>query len=213
MYCMTQSHSERTVKPRVGTVTTARDARLANLIGVVATGLNDQTSMAMVDAARLDGAAPAALVALLDFTPGGSVDTLSRVVGLTHSGTVRLVARLVEAGLVERTTGDDARTVLVTLTRRGRALARKVRDRRGAEVTASLAGLSDAERDRLLRSCELLVANLTRRRLDQRAAGARPPGGALCRMCDFGACRRRQGGCPAAQTVAQATTTGRAGDR
>lgn len=177
---------------------TRSDARLVNLLGVVATGLTDQVEAAMVDAAQLDGTAPAALVALLDCTPNGSVDMLSRVVGLTHSGAVRLVTRMAGAGLVERSVGSDARSVTVTLTRRGKAVARKVRDRRTSEVRATLSGLSDEELDHLTHACERLVATMTKRRLEQRAAGDGPPGGALCRMCDFGACGRRHDRCPAA---------------
>jgi len=46
------------VKPR-------RDARLGNLLGTVATGITDAMSESTVSAADLDGAAPAALIALL----------------------------------------------------------------------------------------------------------------------------------------------------
>lgn len=180
----------------------SRDARLANLLGAVATGLTDRVNAATADAARVDGSAAASLIALLDFSPNGSVQRLSQIVGLTHSGGVRLVDRLVGAGLVERGAGSDARSLTIGLTRRGRTVAQQARDRRDAEIVDTMAGLSSRQREDLLHACEVLIANLTRQRLAQRAAGATPAGGALCRMCDFQACGRHAGHCPAARAAA-----------
>jgi DNA-binding MarR family transcriptional regulator len=181
---------------------TSRDARLANLLGAVATGLVDRVADT-VDTTALDSRAQMALVALLDFSPKGSVHTLSQVVGLTHSGAVRLVDRLVDAGYVHRGPGADDRSVSIGLTRSGRTVANRVRDRRHDAITDAMTGLSDRQRDDLVRACESVIANLTRDRLDRRAAGERPGGGALCRMCDFAACGRPAGRCPAAGAVAQ----------
>jgi MarR family transcriptional regulator, negative regulator of the multidrug operon emrRAB len=69
---------------------------------------------------------PAALVALDGEAGGGSIDALRRILGITHSGTVRLVDRLAGAGLVERRVGADARAVALHLTPQGRRLARRV---------------------------------------------------------------------------------------
>lgn len=178
-----------------------RDARLANLLGTVATELADRVHAATVEAAQLDGSAPAALVALLDFSPDGSVHALSQIVGLTHSGGVRLVNRLVGAGFVERGPGSDARSITVGLTRQGRSVAHQVRDQRSAAIRNAMADLSDQQRDGLLQTCEVLITTFTQDRLAQRAAGERPAAGALCRMCDFDACGRRRGRCPAARTA------------
>lgn len=181
---------------------TSRDARLANLLGAVATGLTDRVADA-VDTEALDGRARTALVALLDFSPRGSVHTLSRVVGLTHSGAVRLVDRLEAAGYVHRGPGTDDRSVAIGLTRLGRKMADEVRNRRQDAITEAMTGLGDRQRDDLVRACEILAANLARERMDRRAAGERPTGGALCRMCDFAACGRPAGRCPAARAVDQ----------
>ncbi|MDT5176153.1 MAG: hypothetical protein QOJ95_351 [Mycobacterium sp.] len=181
------------------------DGRLANLLAVVATGLSDQIGAACADAAQMSGAGAEALIVMLDFSPEGSVHTLSQAVGLTHSGAVRLVDRLAEAGWVTRRPGEDARSVKISLTRRGRTVAERARSRRNDEVVAALDGLTARQRNELLRSCEIVVGNLTRARLAQREAGGAPPGGALCRMCDFSACGRPSGQCPAARTAAQAS--------
>jgi MarR family transcriptional regulator, negative regulator of the multidrug operon emrRAB len=179
------------------------DARLANLLGAAAIGVMDQVGAACAEAAKLSGVGPEALVVMLDFSPEGSVHMLSQAVGLTHSGAVRLVDRLVEAGWVTRRPGDDARSVKISLSRRGRTVAERVRARRNEELEKALEGLTPRQRNDLLHTCELVVANLTRQRLAQRAAGALPAGGALCRMCDFGACGRPSGRCPATREAAR----------
>jgi DNA-binding MarR family transcriptional regulator len=180
-----------------------RDVRLANLLGAVATGLTDNDYEVVSAVAELDGRAAAALVALLDFTPSGTVRVLSQVVGLTHAGGVRLVNRLVQAGYVERKPGGDARSISVDLTSRGRSTARQIRKHRHTALTAALAGLTEAQREQLTTLCEVLITNLTNQRLTQRAGGTRPAGGALCRMCDFDACGRPAGRCPAATAAAE----------
>ncbi len=179
------------------------DARLANLLGALATGLTDSVGD-LAAAEGLDRTAATALVALQEFAPAGTVATLSQIVGLTHAGGVRLVDRLAGAGYVERTPGGDARSVSITLTRTGRNTARRIRQQRNAAITATMAGLTGRQRDQLTAACELLIANLTNRRLTQRARGIRPAGGALCRMCDFTACGRPTGHCPAATAATRA---------
>jgi MarR family transcriptional repressor of emrRAB len=192
-----------TINPStVKRMNTFDEARLVNLLGVVATGVTDQVTAGCSEAAQLSGAAPEALIVMLDFSPEGSVHTLSQAVGLTHSGAVRLVDRLVDAGWASRRPGDDARSVKISLTRRGRTVAERVRSRRREELASALAGLTTVQRQELLHTCELLVANLTRGRLAQRAVGRQPAGGALCRMCDFAACGRPDGLCPAASQAA-----------
>jgi MarR family transcriptional repressor of emrRAB len=180
----------------------ASDARLANLLGALSTGLTDGVQAATSAAAQVDGLAAAALIALLDFSPRGSVQTLSRVIGLTHSGTVRLVDRLVEAGYVERIPGLDARSRVPILTTTGAKVAKRVRIAREDAIVRHLAKLSDNERASLSRLCERLLSAVTKQRLEQRSAGITPAGGALCRMCDFAACGRDKGVCPAAKAAA-----------
>jgi DNA-binding MarR family transcriptional regulator len=149
----------------------------------------------------MSGVGAEALIVMLDFSPEGSVHMLSQAVGLTHSGAVRLVDRLADTGWVTRRPGDDARSVKIALTRRGRTVAERARARRNDEVVGALEGLTARQRSDLMRSCEIVIGNLTRQRLAQREAGGVPPGGALCRMCDFSACGRPSGQCPAAQTA------------
>lgn len=178
------------------------DLRLANLLGAVALGVTDAAVADVAAQADLDSTSAAALVAMLDLARSGSVQRLSQLVGISHSGAVRLVNRLADAGLVERRAGPDGRTITVALTRRGHNAARRLRDARHAAIFAVLSSLSDRQRRELTGICEQLVARLTASRLAARVEGRSPAGGALCRVCDPVACGRPEGVCPAARTAA-----------
>ena len=132
------------------------------------------------------------------------MDDLRRAVGLTPSGAVRLVDRLVAAGLVERRPGHDGRSVALVLTASGRRTARRVLAARAEALDRVLTELSQADRASLTRIAEKLLAALTRDRLAERQHGHEPSGGWLCRLCDFEACGREHGACPAARTAAGA---------
>jgi DNA-binding MarR family transcriptional regulator len=74
----------------------------------------------------------------------------------------RLVDRLVTEGLVHRTAdARDRRRVLVHLTRRGRALHRRLGERVEREQAALLAGAEPAEAQRLLGLLDGLVDRLS----------------------------------------------------
>ena len=119
------------------------DERLANVLGAFALAVSDELEAATAQAAGHAGAGPAALVALSDLLAGRSVDDLRRAVGLTHSGGVRVVDRLVGDGLAERRPGPDGRSVAFALTPAGRRLAGTVRDARQAALQRVLDVLDD----------------------------------------------------------------------
>lgn len=177
-------------------------ARLGNLLGALSLALADRMQGAVEGAAGQTSSAPAALVALSDMVSAGSVDQLRRALALTPSGAVRLVDRLVAAGLAERRPGRDARSLSVVLTPQGRRAAEEVRRARAAAVTSALEALDHEERDVLLHLAEKLVQTVTVQRLAERASGVEPRGGWLCRMCDLSACGRHAGTCPAAMAAA-----------
>ena len=172
---MTRSHIRRDVNYR-GDVGSAQDDRLANLLGVVATGLADRMQDASRDAAGLGGSDPAALITLLDFSPSGTVQTLSQICGLTHSGGVRLVNRLAEAGYVTRGAGPNARSVTVSLTPAGRAVALDLRAARHEAIAAMMAELTASQRAELVRTCEVLSQRLDRPTAGATKLGCQPSG-------------------------------------
>jgi len=165
----------------------------ANLLGALSAAVADRTYDAVADAAGQSETAATALSALHYFLDRPTIDTLRRVLGLTSSGTVRLVDRLEAAGYVTRSPGSDARATVVSLTPSGRRAARRVAAARAEVLEGALAALSSAERATLDDLASRLLARLIR-----------GPGAVrwMCRLCDTRACGREAGHCPVANAVA-----------
>lgn len=180
------------------------DRRLANIFGALTLAVADDLREATETATGQAAAGPSALVALHEFLDRPTVDELRRVVGLTHSGAVRLIDRLEERGFVVRRAGGDARSVSIVLTAKGRRAAERVLTARARAVNAAIAELSSTERASLTALCETLLATITHRRVTERARDRPPAGGWLCRLCDLEACGRPRGDCPAATAAAAA---------
>ena len=123
----------------------------------------------------------AAVIALHTFLGGTTIEGLARVLALTHSGAVRLVDRLEDAGMLQRGPGSDARTVAIGLTERGHKLAERLLDSRDSTLQAVLAPLADSERAELAALLAKLLGGLT-------PAGDHDAAGRICRMCDPDAC-------------------------
>ena len=115
------------------------DLRLANLVGALSLALGDRLRQATEAAAGETGAAPAALVALREFLGGRSMDELRRAVGLTPSGAVRLVDRLVAEGMVVRSDGT------LVLTDAGHTAAERLFEARREGLRELLADWSPEE--------------------------------------------------------------------
>jgi DNA-binding MarR family transcriptional regulator len=186
-------------------------ARLTNLVGAWTLAVADRVTAAATVAAGRGGQAPAALVALHEFASGSTIDELRAVLGISHSTTVRLIDALVADGHVSRTHHTaDRRSVALTLTPAGRRTAGRILAARREAVHDALEGLSQPEQRSLLRLAETLTGQLVDLKLDERARPNAAPSGWLCRLCDFNACGRPDGQCPAAQR-ARAITTQRDG--
>jgi MarR family transcriptional regulator, negative regulator of the multidrug operon emrRAB len=157
---------------------TSEQRRAANLTGALVLALADGLHE------QLDSDSTA-LVTLLERGPS-TVEFLRRVIGLSHSATVRLVDRLGDEDLLERGPGPDARSITVRLTRRGRGRAAALRRRREEVLSEALAPLDEGERRQLGRLAEKILGSLTRGREHARFT---------CRLCDHGVCRAG-GRCP-----------------
>jgi DNA-binding MarR family transcriptional regulator len=153
-------------------------SNVANILGALALRLTDEIRADM-DALELDPAAVAALVHLSKH-PGESIEGLRRPLGLSHSGCVRLADRLVAAAYIERgSAANDARSVALHSTRKGRALAAKALRQREEVLSRALACLSPAERATLGKLAGKILAS----EVGSLAAGLR-----ACRLCDYEAC-------------------------
>lgn len=170
----------------------ASRAATANVLSALALVITDQLDAAALPAGG-GGSATAALSALDQFLDKSSVSSLRDVLGLTHSGTVRLLERLDVAGLVTRGNGPDGRTRSVRLTSRGRRSARRAAEQRAAFLDAVLDGLTPTE----VQTLHGLLARLMTEVVNLKEGGAW-----ICRRCDLHACGRSEGHCPAATAAA-----------
>jgi MarR family transcriptional repressor of emrRAB len=174
--------------------------RLENLLAALALNLGEETTAALERATGVTGSAATALLALEEFLGDAHVGRLADVLGLTHSGAVRLVSQLERAGLAVRRTGADRRRVEVRLTSRGRQRARAARQARCDVLRQATGRLSDEDADVLEALLDKLVSARVESRVERRRAGE--PGAWWCRTCDFSACGRPEGRCPAQVTAA-----------
>jgi DNA-binding MarR family transcriptional regulator len=162
-------------------------ARAANLLGAHALVVADR----MREAAGMELSTAAVLTALTTFD-GASIDALRRVLGLSHSGGVRIVKRLQDAGLVAREPDPaDRRAVRLHLTREGEREARRLQAARQAALMPLLADLGERESAALERLLERLLASVT---------GGADDANRICRLCDPGVCGH-PGRCPVTQAA------------
>ena len=164
----------------------------ANLLGALSLVIADRMADAMTEAGGRPSSGAAALSALLHFLDRPTVDLLRQVLGLTSSGTVRLIDKMAESGYVQRGPGDDGRSTSVSLTSAGQAAAERVAAARAGVLLDALDALAPAEREVLRQLMSKLLAGLIR-----------GPGAArwMCRLCDTGVCRGTEGGCPVGHAV------------
>jgi DNA-binding MarR family transcriptional regulator len=182
-----------------GLTSSRRAEQTTNPLGALGVAVGDRIRGAITGATGAAESDATALSALLHFLVDPRIDRLAQVLGLTSSGTVRLVDRLERMGLVQRSAGDDARATTVAATAAGRARAEEVSRARRQALEDAVAHLSAEERDQFgVLAGKILVGMI-------RPRGAT---GWICRLCDTGRCGRPEGHCPVA---AAATGTGSTG--
>ena len=160
------------------------DPRTANLLGALVLALGDELGAATTEGAGHGAAFPAAIVTV-GANPGWTIERLRRALGLSHSGTVRLLDRLEAEGIVERRAGQDGRSVALSLTTAGRRSYNRILQARRSAMSSALASLSGAERGQLIRITEKLLHGLTR---DLEHSDH------ICRLCEEDVCP--QDSCP-----------------
>ncbi len=154
--------------------------RLVNLFGALALGVTDRVRRATMGWTDLGGETAAALVAI-GHTPGLSVDQLSRVLHLSHPGTVRLLDRLTTADLaIRRAARRDRRVALLTLTKAGRARRKAILKRRQEALKMVLKEIDPQDRPVLERLTETILRSLPK---DATSALT------ICRFCNDQVCQ------------------------
>jgi MarR family transcriptional repressor of emrRAB len=154
------------------------EPEIANLLGALSLAVMDRIEQGARDIIGHGGETPAALV-VIGYGPGMTNDKLRRILGLSHSGTVRLVDRLVSDRLVERRPGKDGREVALHLTAKGAATRKDLLASRISAVASLVDVLSPSERERLGELIRDVLARQDTSELDRFT---------ICRMCDDRVC-------------------------
>ncbi len=161
-----------------------------NLLGALSLALTDRVAAALEATLGIGGNAGPALLSIAT-RPGESIDQLSRVLGLTHSATVRMVDRLEQRGWVRRDRGgSDGRTASLTLTSTGRATFRRLLKARNTALNQVTDVLEHPDNETLQKLLAKMLASLPRNRADARH---------ICRMCEHGVCLGAR--CPVGNAV------------
>ncbi|MGZ9723263.1 MarR family winged helix-turn-helix transcriptional regulator [Rhizobium miluonense] len=162
--------------------------RLENLFGAMSLALVDKMEKAFADET---GFGPSAVAAVIQIgsEPGLTIETLRRMIALSHSATVRLVDQLVASDLVLRAGGveGDKRARSLQLTEVGQVLFDKSLAARRAVIERAFKGLKPEETEQLGRLVEKLLPALVDLGDDQDV---------VCRVCDQGVCDQDR--CPIA---------------
>ncbi len=162
----------------------------ANLLGALAMAVTDRFTEALESDLGEGGNASAAVLSI-GTRPHESIESLAKVLGLSHSATVRTVDRLERRGWVGRApSGIDARATALTLTRSGRAMAKKLVGERDSILQDITSHLTARELTMLTGLLSKMLSQLPATRAEARH---------LCRLCNHGPCHDVQ--CPVGGSV------------
>lgn len=168
----------------------------ANLLGAVALSLTDKLRDAVENATGFGGEAAAALVTI-GAEPDSTIGFVASVIGLSHSGTVRLIDKLETEGLVKRRSGSDGRASALRPTSKGKKRVRTILDARESALTEALAGLSISQRNDLSQLLSILLQGQVMDSDDEHK---------VCRLCDISVCY--PAGCPLQEEAGGVKFTG-----
>lgn len=151
----------------------------ANLLGATVLGLNDELRQAVESYTGRTGESSSAIV-ILGHQPGISNDQLTKLLELSHTGTVRLIDRLVTDGLVKKQKGDiDKRSTALFLTDLGKTARKEILKARETKLGKVLNGLTEEE-SKVLKS---LLGKLLQEVAQNDNHKLR-----ICRLCDSESC-------------------------
>ncbi len=154
------------------------DEQMVNVVGALAVHFADLIREATDRAAEHGAASPTALVTIYQY-PDQTIDYVRKILGLSHSGTVRLIDRLVDRGLVARGSASDGRSVALRCTSQGVKRVKLIFGARRRIVEPLIEILSAAEKAHLhpILKKFAYVARITE-----------SEGLGTCRLCEFSTC-------------------------
>ncbi|GAA6168295.1 MarR family winged helix-turn-helix transcriptional regulator [Sessilibacter corallicola] len=166
------------------------DDYLENLLGAFATAVSSSVDAQVNELGGRSLNHEAALVTVYNH-PDEGIDTLSKVLNLSHSGAVRLVDTLEKEALLERKQSPkDARAVILRVTKKGKDRAVAVLSARSGVLADAVALLNAEQKSHVTPIIEALLSSMTDNRMNARR---------ICRMCDEGVCRPL--GCPVENSI------------
>lgn len=178
---MTQSYIVSSMK---------NDKYISNLIGAFATSVTSGIEQQISSLGGCSLNHESALV-VIDNHPNETIDVLSKVLRLTHSGAVRLINTLEEQGLVERHRSvHDARSVVLCVTPDGSKRVKQILNNREIVTSKLLENFNDEQKQNLLDLLEIAMGGLTHEQSKARQ---------ICKLCDEGVCRKL--GCPVENSI------------
>jgi MarR family transcriptional regulator, negative regulator of the multidrug operon emrRAB len=161
-----------------------RNARGRNLLGAFVVAVNDRMQRQAEAEISMGGQAAAALVTI-GHNFGETVEFLSGILQLSHSGCVRLVDKLHEQSLIERRPGQDRRSVALYLTEAGQRRKRDVLRARREALNSVFDTLDSGEQERFVGLMEVMLKAITSNKSDADI---------ICRLCEERDCAQAR--CP-----------------
>src|SRR5579875_97185 len=159
-----------------------------NALSALLLQIGDATDAQILDAVGLSARELAALV-LVRNRAGCNVSWLHGRLDLTQSGAVRLLDRLQELGLIQRTRTDGRREIALAVTSQGERVVGRGTAVRARVIDSQLSGLSPADREAFMTLAARALAGQRR---------TRDEGDEACRLCDWRACTPD---CPMEQAI------------
>jgi MarR family transcriptional regulator, negative regulator of the multidrug operon emrRAB len=152
--------------------------RLANLVGALGLTLADGQERVVIAATGL-ATSEATALNFVGQTPGCSIESVRTALAISHPGTVRVIDRLADKRLIERTAGVDGRTRGLRLTDSGMDAWDRLNEARIVWLNTVIDRLGRTEQSQLESAVEDLLAGVT-------------PGydesEHMCRLCDLRVC-------------------------
>jgi DNA-binding MarR family transcriptional regulator len=166
------------------------DKYISNLIGAFASSVSTAVESQVLTLGGRSLSHESALVAINNH-PNETIDVLSKVLALSHSGAVRLINTLEQEGLVARYKSvQDARSVVLRTTQQGAERVEAILSRRESVTFKVLEHFSEDQKKQFSELLETAMAHLTDKHIEARR---------ICRMCDEGVCRKL--GCPVEKAI------------
>ncbi|MGA3156659.1 MAG: MarR family transcriptional regulator [Steroidobacteraceae bacterium] len=161
-----------------------QNARGRNLLGAFVVAVNDKMQQQAEEEISMGGQAAAALVTI-GHNFGESVEFLSGILQLSHSGCVRLVDKLAQEGLIERRAGKDRRSVALYLTETGQQRKSDVLRARRDALNWVFEALDRRQQEHLTQLIEVMLKAITTSKAEADI---------ICRLCEERVCAQER--CP-----------------